>query len=146
GMPVERSSITLWRLVPEPQRLENEDPTRARFFWRDATTGKVWEPIGSVSTGDRWERDDLGPGTYPATAHLRHHEATPVGISEAVTLDGSRKNTIVTVRLNAGPTLAFRLFDVGSNRPVPGVRVNLVREDSDPVLPTNWTWTSPASG
>jgi hypothetical protein len=68
GTPVEKSSINLWRLMTEPRRGANDDKTRAREFWREEATGKVWEAIGGVSTSDRWTRSDLAPGTYRVSA------------------------------------------------------------------------------
>jgi hypothetical protein len=143
GEPVEKSSVGLWRLVPESERREKEAGDRGGSLWREADTGRVWEPIGGAATGDRLRRDDLAPGIYRATGHLGHHEATPVGVSEPVVLDGSRKSTTLTLRLKPGARVSIRLVDSESQRPVPGAGVNLVREDS--TLPPSWNWTPAAS-
>ncbi len=143
GKPVERSSVSLWRLVAEADRRGTEGVDRGRHLWREADSGRVWEPVGGAATGDRWRRDDLAPGTYRATGHLGHHERTPVGVSEPVTLAAGREPTTLTLGLRPGPTVTLRLVDSESQQPVPGARVNLVREDS--TLPPSWDWTPTTS-
>jgi hypothetical protein len=143
GEAVDRSSINLWRLVSERGRSEDEPGARARGLWREAATGQVWEPIGGVATGDRWRRDDLAPGTYRATGHLGHHQATPVGISDPVVLDGRHRSAVLVLRLRPGPTVSFRLSDAAGGRPVRGAWISLERRDS--TLPSPWTLTSPAT-
>ena len=74
GKRVEKSSMTLWRLVPGRGPLEKAGaghPDRLR----EAATGRVWERVGSAATDDRWRRDDLAPGTYRATVRLGQKRA-----------------------------------------------------------------------
>jgi hypothetical protein len=146
GKPVEKSTVGIWRLVPEQERREKEaDPKKAGFLWHEPGTDRVWEGVDGAATGGRWERFNQAPGTYRATAHLGHDgTGTPVGISEPLLLDGSRENATLTVRLQAGPTVSFLCVDAASSKPVTGTRITLVREDS--VLPPSWSWTSPSSG
>jgi hypothetical protein len=140
GKPVEKSSVGLWRLVPESERREKV----SGYLWREADTGRVWEAIGGAATGDRLRRDDLAPGTYRATGHFDHHGATPVGVSDPVTLVAGRGMTTLALRLKPGPTVTFRMVDSRSNQPVPGARVSLSREDT--TLPPGWDWTPSAAG
>lgn len=143
GKPVEQSSVSLWRLVSEADRPVTKGAHRGRYLWREAGTGRVWELIDGTATGDRMRRDDLAPGTYRATGHLGHHERTPVGISEPVALVAGRTTATLTLRLKPGATVSIRLVDSESRRPIPGTRVNLVREDS--TLPSSWDWTPKTS-
>jgi protocatechuate 3,4-dioxygenase beta subunit len=143
GKPVERSTITLWRLVPEAERRREEAGELGQYLWREAAAGRVWVPMGTMATGDRWRRDGLAPGTYRATGHLGPGAPTPVGVSEVVTLDGARKTTTLTFRLKPGARVSIRLVDSESQQPVRGARVSLVREDL--ALPPSWDWTPTAS-
>jgi hypothetical protein len=138
GKRVEKSSMTLWRLVPGRGPLE-EAGARHPDRLREAATGRVWEPIGSVATDDRWRRDDLAPGTYRATVRLGHNEPTPIAVSEVVVLNGRRKSAVLVVRLKPGPAVSFRLVDAASNQPVPGGQVSLIRQDVEAPLQVSWT-------
>jgi hypothetical protein len=146
GAAVEKSSIGLWKLKSEPPIPGKDDRKTASKLWVESKTGKVWEPVGGVATNDRWRHDNLAPGTYRAAAHLGHEHVTAVGISEPVTLDGSRKETTLTVQLRAGSTVSFRIFDTASNRPLPEATVNLLRDDSDSLFPPRWICVSLKSG
>jgi hypothetical protein len=126
--------------VPESERRDKEAGARGGSLWRETDTGRVWEPIGGAATGDRLRRDDLAPGIYRATGHLGHHETTPVGVSEPMTLVAGRKLTTLTLRLKPGVTVSIRALDSETRQPVSGAAVNLAREDS--TLPPSWQWTT----
>src|SRR5690349_103220 len=69
GKAVDKSSVLVWRLVPEAERPRKQaDPKAAWSLWHEAGTGAVWENLGGAATGDLLRRDDLAPGTYRVTA------------------------------------------------------------------------------
>lgn len=143
GKPVERSTVALWRLVPEAERLKKDDGAGGRYFWHEAEASRTWEGVGSCATSDRWRCGHLAPGTYLATGHLGHGEPVPFGVSEPMVLDGTRMHNALTLRLKPGPTVSFRLVDTANGRPLAGARVTITREGSD--LPPSWSWTLPVT-
>jgi hypothetical protein len=138
GKPVEQGTVSLWRLATEAERAAEQAGGRSRSLWREADTGRVWVSAGGFVSGSRLRFDNLSPGTYRVAGFLGQDGPTPLGVSDSVVLDAGRKDPVVTVRLKPGPTVSFRLVDAASHRPVPGARVELVREDS--TMPPSWNW------
>lgn len=115
GKPVDRSLVTFWKAITEKElktllknsMLRNERPQ----VWRDSVTGKRWRPIQNVACGDQATIEKLTPGEYRVTAHLSHDEPTSVVTSDVIRLDGSRKQTKVTLKSPKGPSLVVKVID-----------------------------------
>jgi hypothetical protein len=126
GKPVERSSILFYRLLT-PEQLKAES---AGSVWREAD-GRAWKNVGGASTDDRLLSEPLTPGSYRVAAREGHHQATPVGVSDPVTLKPGDGRVEVRVQLRRGTTLTIRIIDAAGRMPLPGASVGLARLESD---------------
>ena len=144
GKPVEKSSITFWKAI-EPEQLEKSPETPMpggdrEHVWRDSATGKLWQPIHHYGAKDQATSKDLAPGEYRATACLTHHNPTCVAVSDVIRLDGSRQKTVVALAIEDGPSLAIKLVDQKTGKPIDGATLRLVRPDGLPIVPWSSYW------
>jgi hypothetical protein len=117
-----KSSITFFRELVEGEVAKRGDV-------RDPATGKSWRGVEGAATGGSMTAEGLAAGTYRVVAHRGHHEATPVGTSEPIVLDGSQGETKVTVRLIDGRSILVRAVDATTGAPAPGVSIQLKGEN-----------------
>lgn len=137
GKPGDAGEITFWRAVSpliDPSKLP--DPPKV---WKDPAAGRAWETCRNVSgAGGSATATDLDVGDYRVTAMLGRKEGSPVGVSEVIHLDGTRKQTEVTVQLERGPALDIDVVDAHSNAVLDGAEIVLTRPDGLPVV----SWAS----
>ena len=151
GKSPERCSITFWKAI-DSESVEKTagNPVGSRFsiphVWRNSVTGgnsvtgKTWQPIHHFGANDSATSEELGPGDYRVTATLGHGNPTMIGVSDLIRLDGSREHTVVTLAMEAGPSLTIDILDAKTGEPIEYAAIRLVRPDGLPVV----SWSSGA--
>lgn len=131
GQPVNRSSVSVFREI-------GAEASREPWDWLDAE-GKTWRGMGGAATGATFTCRRLAPGWYRAAVREGHGNGTPVGVSETVLLDGSRKQTSIDVRMMSGGTVVFRAVKAGGDEAPPRPSVRLTRQDQ--AFPPGWDFS-----
>jgi beta-lactamase regulating signal transducer with metallopeptidase domain/protocatechuate 3,4-dioxygenase beta subunit len=145
GNTPQRCSITFWKAV-DPEAVEKtvETPVASRFsiphVWHDPVTGKTWQPIHNFGAKDSATKEELSPGDYRVTASIGHGDPTMVGVSDLIRLDGSREHTVVTLPMEAGPSLTIDIIKAKTEEPIEYAAIRLIRPDGLPVV----SWSSGA--
>jgi serine protease AprX len=137
GKPLDSCNV-FWRSVA-PASAEATPNERTSVFgvdpsiWRDKASEKTWKPFQSGGT----EVTELAPGDYRVTATTGAWP-TPLGVSDVVHLDGAHKHTVLTIKLETGPSLTVAAADVVTGKPVGWYQVMLMRDDGLPLGGPVW--------
>ncbi len=109
---------------------------------------KSWERRGAIWSIKRFSKlEKLYPGEYIVTTGYRSRkigkgrdrDPTPMGISDAVYLDGvEKKDAIAVVRLERGAPLTIKFIDSQTSEPVSQARQRLFRDNGRLVGKGEW--------
>jgi protocatechuate 3,4-dioxygenase beta subunit len=141
GRPTEAAYLNLWRAIDPAAK----HPPRGKglyepVYWDERSTGRTWERCRNWSPHypkpEVLGFEELPPGEYRISVANYDHsptpDPTPFGVSDPVRL-GERDRKEVTVWLVGDTPLTVRIVEIGSDAPLEGVAVRLVRADGLPV-------------
>jgi beta-lactamase regulating signal transducer with metallopeptidase domain/thiol-disulfide isomerase/thioredoxin len=123
GDPTEECRVQFYREVTADEPAEEQD-------WNDPATNKRWRYFTNETGTSSATATRLKPGWYRVLVRDGASYRAPLGMSGPIQLDGSRRETSLSVRVQPGGTIRIKAVNDTDDKALDSVSTILTRKDA----------------